>query len=282
MSLSLITVNVGAPSVERARRQLEWLAERPEDIFVLTETKATPGSQLLADACTAANYSVTFPEHDPGELGIMIVSKVATTPDPLIGALSYLPARATGIIVSTSDGPLRVLGAYVPSRDATLDKTERKKRWIEGFHSALDATQSGVPMLLVGDLNVLEPGHQPEHPQQFAPFEYDFYRALTARHGLIDAFRHLHPRRIEHSWARRPDLGYRYDHAHSSAQLLPLLQGCEYVHQTRDVLADGSRLTDHSGLAVRLAMTATTPLLTSDPATAAPSKNEPELEPTLF
>ncbi len=45
MSLSLITVNIGAPSIERARRQLEWLAERPEDIFVLTETKATPGSQ---------------------------------------------------------------------------------------------------------------------------------------------------------------------------------------------------------------------------------------------
>lgn len=281
MSLSLITVNIGAPSVERARRQLEWLAARPEDIFVLTETKATPGSELLAQGCTAANYSVTFPTHDPGQLGVMIVSKVATNPDPLTGALSYLPARAAGVIVNTSDGPLRVLGTYVPSRDATLEKTERKKCWIEGFHTALAATKSRVPVLLLGDLNVLEPGHQPEHRQQFAPFEYDFYRALTDTHGLIDAFRHLHPRRVEHSWARRPDLGYRYDHAHCSAQLLRRLHGCEYVHQTRDVLADGSRLTDHSGLAVRLAMTATTPLLTSDPATAAPSENKP-LEPTLF
>lgn len=42
MSLRLITVNVGAPSVDRARRQLEWLAARPEDIFVLTETKPPP------------------------------------------------------------------------------------------------------------------------------------------------------------------------------------------------------------------------------------------------
>ncbi|MGH3767553.1 MAG: endonuclease/exonuclease/phosphatase family protein [Pseudonocardiaceae bacterium] len=277
MSLSVITVNVGAPSPARARRQLEWLAARPEDIFVLTETKATPGSQLLAQRCIAANYSVTFPEHDPGELGVMIVSKVATTPDPLTGALSYLPARAAGVIIGTSEGPLRVLGAYAPSRDAALEKTERKKRWIEGFHTALDATKSSFPLLLLGDLNVLEPDHQPEHRQQFAPFEYDFYRALTDQHGLIDAFRHLHPDRIEHSWARRPDLGYRYDHAHCCAQLLPLLQGCDYVHQTRAVLADGSRLTDHSGLAVRLA---TTPLLTSDPATAA--TGEPGLEPTLF
>lgn len=36
---------------------------------------------------------------------------------------------------------------------------------------------------------VLEPAHQPAHRQQFAPFEYDFYHALTDRHGLIDAFR---------------------------------------------------------------------------------------------
>jgi len=244
-------MSLSAPSLERARRQLEWLAVRPEGIFAPTETKATPGSQLLAEACIAANYSVTFPDHDLGELGVMIVSRVATTPDPLSGALSYLPARAAGVIVATSRGPLRVLGAYVPSRDATLEKTGRKKRWIEGFHTALEATDSGVPVLLLGDLNVLEPGHQPEHRRQFAPFEYEFYRALTDRHGLRDAFRYLHPDRIEHSWARRPDLGDRYDHAHCATQLLPLLHGCDYLHQTRDVLVDGSRLTDHSGLVER-------------------------------
>jgi exodeoxyribonuclease-3 len=58
-----------------------------------------------------------------------------------------------------------------------------------------------------------------------------------------------------------------------------VLTGCEYVHQTRELAADGSRLTDHSGLAVRLALTATSALLTSDPATVAMSV---EPEPTLF
>lgn len=54
MPLSLITVNVGAPSIERAHRQLRWLAARPEDVLVLTETKATAGSQFLAEAFAAA------------------------------------------------------------------------------------------------------------------------------------------------------------------------------------------------------------------------------------
>lgn len=80
-------------------------------------------------------------------------------------------------------------------------------------------------------------------------------------------------------WARRADLGYRYDHAHGSAALAERLTACEYVHETRAAGTDGIRLTDHSGLAVRVSMTATTSLLTSDPATAA---THAEPEPTLF
>lgn len=280
MPLSLLTLNLGAPSLDRAQRQLAWLATRPEDVFVLTETKATPGTRHLADTFTAAGYTVTMLEHSDGELGVMIASKLATRSDPLTDHLDYLPARATGIVIDTDHGPLRVLGAYVPSRDATLDKTERKKRWITGFLAALDATRNDQPIILLGDLNVLEPDHQPPHRGQFAPFEYDFYRALTHRCGLIDLYRHHHPDRIDHSWARRPELGYRYDHAHATPTLATTLTTCDYLHETRTHQPDGTRLTDHSGLTLTLTLTPTTRLLTSDPTTVATSHDEPEF--TLF
>jgi exodeoxyribonuclease-3 len=45
-------------------------------------------------------------------------------------------------------------------------------------------------------------------------------------------------------------------------------------------MPDGSRLTDHSGLAVRVTLTAAAPLLTSDPIVAVSVQDEPE--PTLF
>jgi exodeoxyribonuclease-3 len=279
MSLSLLTLNVGAPSLDRARQQLQWLAQRPEDVLVLTETKATPGSHLLAEAFTAAGYAVTFPEHASGELGVMIISKLRTTIDPVGAAMDYLPARAAGVQVDTTDGPVRVVGVYVPSRDATVEKTERKKSWIERFDSALHATSSDAELLVLGDLNVLEPSHTPTHRGQFAPFEYSFYTGLTDQHQLIDLFRHLHPERVEHSWARRPDLGYRYDHAHGSPGLAQQLTACDYVHETRDIASDGARLTDHSGLAVTVSATATAPLLTSDPTTAI-AQAQPEA--TLF
>ncbi|MFD9701549.1 endonuclease/exonuclease/phosphatase family protein [Lentzea sp. NPDC059081] len=279
MPLSLLTVNVGAPSLDRAQRQLRWLAARPEEVLVLTETKATAGSEFLAQAFSSAGYSVTFPEHSKGELGVMIVSKLATELDPLGAALDYLPARAAGVVVDTDSGPLRIVGAYVPSRDASVEKTERKKTWIDRFHTALDRTASNAPLLLLGDLNVLEPGHQPAHRGQFAQFEYAFYDALTERHRLTDLFRTLHPQLVEHSWARRPELGYRYDHAHGSPALVEHLLNCDYVHETRKN-ADGSRLTDHSGLTVRLSLSPKRTLLTSDPATAVDALTEPE--PTLF
>jgi exodeoxyribonuclease III len=167
----------------------------------------------------------------------------------------------------------------IQATPARVAKTERKKTWIERFHTALDATVSET-LLLLGDLNVLEPTREPAHRGQFAAFEYGFYTALTDRHRLADLFRHLHPERVEHSWARRPELGYRYDHAHGSPVLLDKLTACEYVHETRQAMPDGTRLTDHSGLAVRVAMTATQPLLTSDPTTVVDAQDEPE--PTLF
>lgn len=279
MSLTLLTLNLGAPSLERAQRQLMWLARRDDDIVVLTETKDTPGTRHLIERFTAAGYSVTHPTHAPGELGVTIISRLPTRPDPITDHLTYLPARAAGVVVDTETGPLRVLGAYAPSRDTSLDKTERKQRWLEAFLDALAATHTAGHTALLGDLNVLEPDHQPAHRGQFARFEYDFYTALTTRCGLTDAYRHLHPDRVEHSWARRPELGYRYDHAHATPGLLDFTRTCGYLHETREPDRDGTRLTDHSGLAVELTLNPASRLLTSDPTTVV-DHDEPEF--TLF
>lgn len=236
--------------------------------MVLTETKASDGCRKLADAFTTAGYAVVFPEPGPRELGVMIASRLRIEPDPLNDRLTYLPSRAAGVTVSTTVGELRILGAYAPSRDASAEKTERKQRWLTGFTAALTGA-GNKPCLLLGDLNVLEPDHDPRY-SFFAPFEYDFYRGLTDACGLADAFRYLHLHRIEHSWVGRTGDGYRYDHAHCSKDLTPLLRSCEYLHEPRL-----TRLSDHSALSVCLDLAPTQPLLTSDPVKAAS-------EPTLF
>ena len=42
-SVSFLSLNIGNPSLERAKKQCRWLEKREEDVFVLTETKVSQG-----------------------------------------------------------------------------------------------------------------------------------------------------------------------------------------------------------------------------------------------
>ena len=192
----------------------------------------------------------------------MIVTRVNAVPGPFSDALGYLPARAAAVLSPRRPGMSRSSALYVPSRDAGLEKTERKRKWLSACLAALTARDRRVPAVFLGDLNILEPGHQPHYPF-FVPFEYDFYRALTAEHGLTDVFRHLHPDTAEYSWVGRTGDGYRYDHAFCSAGLTAAISACEYLHEPRH-----DRLSDHSALAAAFTLQPPAALATSSPVTA--------------
>jgi exodeoxyribonuclease-3 len=261
-TLGVLTFNLNNPGLERAERQLEYLAARPEPVLVLTETADSTGCDMLASRFQAAGYDVTFPRPVRGERGVMVVSRLATRPGP--ASVDYLPHRCVSVTVDTDEGPLDVIGLYVPSRDATEAKTTRKRRFLEECRQSLPQGH-GVPLRLVlGDFNLLEPKHEPRY-RFFQPFEYAFYEWLQEA-GYTDAFRALHPKAAEYSWVGRTGDGYRYDHAHASAALVTAVHGCTYVH---DVRTGPDRLTDHSALSVSLAARPVAPLAVTTPKQAA-------------
>ncbi len=257
-TLDVLTFNLNNPGRDRAWRQLAYLAARPEPVLVLTETADSAGCDLLASRFSSAGYSVTFPRPGRGERGVMIVSRLETS--PLDCGFSYLPHRAVGVSVDTAAGPLEVVGLYVPSRDATDAKKERKRRFLEECRYKLPLGRAG--RVILGDFNVLEPGHSPRY-RFFQQFEYDFYDWF-GQVGYADAFR-AHWAGSEYSWVGRTGDGYRYDHAFVSAPLLGKLLGCSYVHEPRTM---DDRLTDHSALTMQLAIAATTPRLVTYPTRA--------------
>jgi exodeoxyribonuclease-3 len=261
--LSFLTFNIGNPSEQRAERQLAWLAGRSEHVLVLTETKASAGCRLLASAFVEAGWRVSFPVPAPGEYGVMIISRVQARLGDFGDRIGYLPTRAASVTLPAPAGPIEVIGAYVPSRDAGPEKTERKRKWLAACLAALGTRDTAHPAVLLGDLNVLEPGHEPRYPF-FVPFEYDFYLALSANHDLLDAFRHLHPAAAEYSWVGRTGDGYRYDHAFCSASLAPAISSCGYVHEPRT-----NGLSDHSALTAYLTLQPPSSLAASDPVVAA-------------
>lgn len=228
---------------------------------MLTETAYSAGCEYLAEQFQEAGYAVVFPRPGRGERGVMVVSRLALEAKAVPGV--SLRHRGIAATVQTDAGPLDVLGVYVPSRDATSAKIERKHQFLQELTAGLPGGRTGQT-LVIGDFNILEPGHVPAY-KTFKSWEYEFYAGLDQA-GYADAFRLLWPDAAQYSWVGRTGDGYRYDHAHVSGPIAARVEACTYVHEPRTA---EERLTDHSALTVRLALTATQPLTVKDPTSSA-------------
>ncbi|MBB4792161.1 exonuclease/endonuclease/phosphatase family protein [Streptomyces nodosus] len=189
-----------------------------------SETADSAGCNLLASRFEAAGYDVVFPRPGRGERGVMVGSRLAARPGP--ASVDYLPHRCVSVTVDTDEGPLDVIGLYVPSRDAEA-KTTRKRTFLEQCRTGIPQAGDALRLVL-GDFNILEPNHVPRY-RFFQQFEDGFYEWLGTA-GYADAFRALHPDAAEYSWVGRTGDGYRYDHMHASQALATALRGCAYVH----------------------------------------------------
>jgi exodeoxyribonuclease-3 len=136
---------------------------------------------------------------------------------------------------------------YVPSRDRSLDKTQRKELFIGSLLEGL----AGLPpddrdhLVLGGDYNVIARTHRPLHPG-FLPFEFNLLESLEG-HGFIDPHDHCSPGDQPYSWIGRTGDGYRYDYFHVGPALTGHIDACSYLHETRE-----QRLTDHAAVTVSL------------------------------
>ena len=267
--LSMLTVNIGAASPDRARALLNWLAGRPEDVFILTETSAGPGTAYLLDQFRCAGYAVIKTPDADGERGTALISRVPVHRDltPVVAGVS-IPCRVSAGVLDC-EPPIAILGVYVPNRDRSQEKTDRKRRFINTFIAACDNLPVGISGHLVvgGDYNVIGRAHRPLH-QGFLPFEFGLLESLQMR-GLADAFEITAPGVQAYSWIGRTGGGYRYDYLHVGPALTELIGACEYLHETRQ-----GKLSDHSALTLTLRAQPSW-LVTADPVTAAADGTAP-------
>ena len=212
-SLAILTLNVYSPSPARAERQLEWLNERPEEIFVLTETSGGRGSQLLAERLRSAGWMLAGRVPRDQERGVLIASRVALRAGET--AIDYLPERVATINV----GGVEIIGVYAPSRDDSAEKVARKRRFLAELLTIVGAGKARGKVL-IGDLNVVE--RKGGAGGVFRDWEYELYEELPDL-GWLDAYRALHPDRVELSWVDGEGRGFRFDHTFITADLR---QGC--------------------------------------------------------
>ena len=243
--LRLFTLNISGPSVERAERLAEFMLALDLDVLVLTETRANSGTEYLLAEFADAGYEVQWPlPSSARERGVAVLSRVASRGTTKRSASVDLSHR---LVVGDVGGAATVtlLAAYVPSRDASQPKLERKRRFLAQLLEVVEHSARTGRVILMGDLNVVSRAHQPRYPA-FRSWEYDALDHVLD-HGLIDVFADLHPGVQAHSWIGRTGNGYRYDYAFVSQDLAGAVRECEYLHEPRE-----RGLSDHAALMLTL------------------------------
>lgn len=231
--MKLLTLNIGAASVERAYGIADWVEGQAADVVVLTETSTGHGTRLLFNRLLGAGYAVEI-NWPHGDRGVLVASRFSQTrPLPV---QSTLPWRATGIALGGTSETY-IIGVYGPSRS-----TKNRPRKEVFFTSLLEYIESlGTDRLvLIGDYNAIPRDHDPRHAG-FRDFEYAFHDGL-AELGLSSAHGDPQP----HSWFGRSGAGYLYDYVHIGPSLAA--SRCEYDDEPRHL-----GLSDHCAVFAEVA-----------------------------
>lgn len=242
----ILTINIGNPSLERVKRQIAWIKSQVADVFLLTETKNSVGCNYLEKHFQELDgWHVNFPKSQENTLGVILLSRFPVTEvNYLFDKDSLYFSRTVEAKILLPDNVVSLLGMYVPSRDRSPEKVERKKRFLQEIQNHLLRKKEPYDVVL-GDLNILEPDHNP-HYSTFYSWEYDFYQFLIDN-DYVDAFRSKYPTENQYSWVGRTGQGYRYDHVFVRDGFP--FEDCRYDHGTR---IGEEKFTDHSGVVLKM------------------------------
>ncbi|MEV6424728.1 endonuclease/exonuclease/phosphatase family protein [Streptomyces sp. NPDC051662] len=249
----ILVFNTQHASAARAYRQAEWISRQDSaDLLVLTEVGSGPGGTALVEALHHFGYPhVIAPVAAQGDYRTVLASRTVAL-EPADAGVCFLPHRAPAAVATIGHRKVGVVGLYVPSRGPKERRNEDKREFQEAVTAALqglDKVFPDMPVAVAGDLNIVEPGHQPPH-KVFGRWEYAFYDSFASA-GYTDAFRHLHPDAVEHSWFGRSGQGFRLDHAFTTTTHAPLIQACAYDQTPRT-----TSLTDHAAMTLTFSLTA--------------------------
>lgn len=253
--IRVLTWNVQHASRARTHRQMSWLCTRARaDVIVLTEVAARQSGDLMAQWLEESGYTVHLPDAGTDDrYRVLLACHSGAIERVGIGAVCA--HRCVAARVKVAQVEIGVVGLYVPSRGPRERRNVAKRAFQDAVVEALPKFAVGVnqtgPVMVVGDLNVVEPDHVP-HYSVFGDWEYNFYRAF-AEHGFVDAFRLMNPGGIEYSWFGRPSIdgrrnGYRFDHIFVTTAHRNRIRACRYLHEVRS-----QGLSDHSAMVATFA-----------------------------
>jgi exodeoxyribonuclease III len=172
----VLTWNVQHAAAARTHQQARWLATAaPHDALVLTEVAAGETGALLAQLLGEFGYSVYLPEAGADKYRVLLACRSPVMEVVSETGVDFLPHRCVAARVTLPGIEVGVIGLYVPSRGPKDQRNVAKRAFQEAVTVALPSMSARLnvtgPVVITGDLNVVEPDHDPRYAV-FGPWEY--------------------------------------------------------------------------------------------------------------
>jgi len=244
-ALRICALNVHSAGPGRAQPLLEWTLATGCNVLILSEVHPGDGGRLMLTGLEAEGFHVTCTTGWAASHHMAVVATRGLDACPVDPA-PFDPRVAAVDLVAEAQ-IIRVVGLYAPTNGMTADSSLRRRAFQDQFLDYL----AGIchPALCVaGDLNVIEPGHQPPLGG-FEKHDYAFYTRL-ARLGLRDAYRSHNPDGGDHSWFSPQFGSQRLDHALIGPAVGTICE-CRYDQAPRE-----QKLTDHAALLLTVSLDA--------------------------
>ena len=213
---------------------LRWLEQTTPDVACLQELKS-PQGRFPLEALEALGYQALWHGQKSWN-GVALLAR-GMTPVEVRRGLPEDPDDTQSRYLEADVGGLRVACLYLPNGNpAPGPKFDYKLRWMEQLiHHASGLIDSGKPVVLAGDFNVIPTArdvYKPERWVEDALFRQETREAFDRliAQGWTDAVRALHPEATIYTYfdyfrnAFQRHAGLRIDHFLLSPALAPKLR----------------------------------------------------------
>ncbi len=238
MPTTIISYNVNGIRAALNKGLADWINDHQFDIICIQETKAKPEQVDLSPFSDMGYHAYWHSAEKKGYSGVLTLCK--HQPDKVVAGCGMDQYDREGRVLRTDFGDWSVLNCYFPSGTTGEERQAVKMAFLEDFQHWIDKLRQERPrLIIVGDYNIAHQEidiHDPVRNKKNSGFlpEERAWMTNWFDNGFTDAFRYLHPDRVEYSWwsfrarARAKNKGWRIDYQSVSDNLQDkILQACQ-------------------------------------------------------